>query len=138
MADQKINPITDHDLVLMPPTAQQKELFGWIRLANGTADAGYIYLHSGPPADPHLSFDKSYIVTNMPMASLATLLDILQQQKELAIAYHDPQISGVSPSVFIVSKTAALNLAASRLGLNPEMSAVAENLLQAQAGSSST
>jgi hypothetical protein len=39
----------------MPPTAQQPQPFGWIRLVNGNTDAGYVYLGvQNPPSDPHL------------------------------------------------------------------------------------
>jgi hypothetical protein len=41
MSIEKANPITGHELTLMPPTKQQLQPFGWVRLLNGAADAGY-------------------------------------------------------------------------------------------------
>ena len=79
MIISKLNPITGHDLTLMPPTPNGPDLFGWIRLLNGGADAGYIYLVS-PPIVPHLSFDGSYIVTSMPISELQTMLNILKSE----------------------------------------------------------
>ena len=102
MTIQKANPITSHSLFLMPPTAHQAEPFGWIQLLNGVNQAGYIYLiTTQQPKDPHLSFDGSYIVTNMPMASLPVLLDILRNEQSLQIRFFDPEAAGISPSVFI-------------------------------------
>lgn len=102
MTVEKANPITGHLLTLMPPTAQQKDPFGWIELLNGSKAAGYVYLETDlTPGNPHLSGDGSYIVTAMPMSSLSVLLDILRNEKNLQIRYFDPQSPNVGPSVFI-------------------------------------
>jgi hypothetical protein len=100
MAITKDNPITGYRLVLMPPTAQQPEPFGWIELLNGSAAAGFIYLND-PVRDPHLNSTGTYIVTGMPMTTLDTLLSILKSGRALRIRFFDPQSPGVSPSVFI-------------------------------------
>ena len=106
MTVEKTNPISGHQLVIMPATSQQKDLFGWIRLVNGVNDVGYIYLQEALiPTDPHLSSDGSYIVTTMPMSSLQTLLYILHNEKNLEIRYYDPQSAGVAPSAFIEQAT---------------------------------
>jgi len=105
MTIEKSNPITSHELTLMPPTAHQPQPFGWIRLLNGTADAGYVYLDPNlVPTDPQLSGPgNSYIVTAMPFASMDSLLSILRNERNLQIRFFDPQVAGVSPSVFIES-----------------------------------
>ena len=105
--EELANPISAYELTLMPPTKNESNAFGWIRLLNGTKDAGYIYLESSAPQDPHLSFNKDYIVTGMPLASLDTLLSILRGEKNLQIRYFDHQSGGGSPSVFIEPRTAA-------------------------------
>jgi hypothetical protein len=105
---QKVNPITAHGLVLMPPTKQQDKPFGWIVLLNGNKFGGFIYLRTPfTPSDPFLSSDGSYVVTAMPMESLDTMLNILQNEKNLQIRYFDPQAAGTSPSVFIEPAAAA-------------------------------
>lgn len=103
MAVSRTNTITSHRVTLMPPSPSQPQAFGWIQLKNGEADAGYIYLTS-PPVVPHLSFDKDYIVTSMPMSELTTILDILRREKELQIRFHDNEVAELSPSVFIEVK----------------------------------
>ena len=104
---QKINPITAHELTLMPPTAHQADPFGWVRLLNGGSDVGYVYLDPHlTPQDPHLSHDGSYIVTALPLAMLGQLLEVLRSEAHLQIRFFDPQTAGVSPSVFIEPSTA--------------------------------
>jgi hypothetical protein len=53
-AEQKANPITGYQLVIMPPNTvfTSKFFLGWIRLVNGQEDAGHIYLDDAPPQDP--------------------------------------------------------------------------------------
>ena len=111
----KTNPINRHELTLMPPTPAEPNPFGWIRLRNGTGDAGYIYLAT-PPVKPHLSSDGSYIVTSMPMSELQTLLNIFEGEANLQIRYFDPQVAGIEPSVFI--ETASEQLAKPGVHLN--------------------
>jgi hypothetical protein len=99
-AEQKANPITGYQLVIMPPNTvfTSKFFLGWIRLVNGQEDAGYIYLDDAPPQDPALI--GTYIVTSMPTASLPMLLDILRNEKPIQIRFYDPQ-SGNPPIVSI-------------------------------------
>jgi hypothetical protein len=97
-----INPITSHQLTLMPSTPQTPEMFGWIRLVHEARSAGYIYL-SNEPQKPHLSSDGTYIVTSIPMSELSTMLDILRNEGNLQIRYFDSNITGAEVSVFIES-----------------------------------
>ena len=102
MPIEKTNPITGHQLTLMPPTAHQPQAFGWIRLVNGNTDAGYVYLGvQSPPADPHLGGGGTYVVTSMPFDTMGDLLEILRNERNLQIRFFDPQTPGVSPSAFI-------------------------------------
>jgi hypothetical protein len=102
MTMEKTNPITRHEVTIMPPTAQQLEPFGWIRLLNGNADAGYAHLDSQlVPKNPNLGGGGTYIVTAMPFEAMAALLSVLRNERNLQIRYFDPQAAGVSPSVFI-------------------------------------
>jgi hypothetical protein len=103
MPIEKTNPITGHELTLMPPTTQQPKPFGWIRLLNGGSDAGYIYLESPlVAADPHLGgTGNTYIVTAMPFEMMDALLSTLRNERNLQIRYFDPQSGGTAPSVFI-------------------------------------
>src|SRR5262249_5059068 len=81
----------------------------WIRLLNGTQDAGYVYLESpDPPQDPHLGGHDSYIVSSMPFTSVDTLLNILRNEKNLQIRFYDSESPDVSPAVFIESANANL------------------------------
>ena len=99
---QKTFSIASHTITLMPPTREQTGAFGWITLRDARADVGFIYVEEAfSPADPHLGSDQSYVVTSMPMSSLATLLDILRNEANLQIRFVDPQVAGSSPSVFI-------------------------------------
>lgn len=100
MTKTKLNPISAHELTLMPPSPKSPQAFGWIRLLNGASDAGYVYLTT-PPVEPHLSFDETYIVTSVPMSDLFAVLDILRHERGLQIRFFDPEIAGVEPSVFI-------------------------------------
>jgi hypothetical protein len=109
---EKSNPITGHEINILTPNAHQPDPFGWIRLLNGKSDAGYVYLSDRPAPDPHLSFNKSYIVTQMPFSCLATLLDILRNQKNLQIRFYDPQAAGISPSAFIEPAVTSLQFEA--------------------------
>lgn len=102
MAIDKTNVITSHELVLFMPTEEQPESFGWIRLLNGSEDAGYIWLVS-PPLRPHLNSTGSYIVTSTPMSQLSLMLDILRGEPDLRIRFFDPQAGGSAPSVSIGS-----------------------------------
>lgn len=117
MAIDKTNPITSHELVLFMPTAEQPEGFGWIRLLNGEDDAGYIWLVS-PPETPHLSMAGTYIVTSAPISQMATMLDILRNEKDLLIDFHDSQ-DGSTPAVAIGSATKG-NAAASPFSVGLE------------------
>ncbi len=101
MATEKANPITGHEVTIMPPTATQLKPFGWIRLLNHSQDAGYVYLDSQTSTDPHLGGDGSYVVTAMPFEALQTLLDVLRNEGRLQIRFFDPEAAGISPSVFI-------------------------------------
>jgi hypothetical protein len=125
MPKETINPITAHELTLMPPTSQSPEPFGWIRLLNGNRDAGYIYLQTTlKPTDPHLG-SKGYIVTAMPMSFLETLLDILRNEKNLQIRFFDPGSPGTSPDVFIEPAPPS-QFEKSRSGINADPQVVTE------------
>jgi hypothetical protein len=107
--EELTNPISSYELTLMPPTKGAPVVFGWIRLLNGTKDAGYIYLED-KVVDPSLSFKKEYIVTQMPVASLETMLSILRSERNLQIRFFDPQSPGISPTVFIEPAATAVTL----------------------------
>lgn len=108
MTIEKANPITGYDVTLMPPTPTEPVTFGWIRLANGEADAGYIYLMP-TPRKPSLSHDGSYIVTAIPISEIQMLLHILDNQKNLQIRYFNSETPGKDPSVFIESFEEQIN-----------------------------
>lgn len=127
--EEKTNPITSFELTLLPPTTQQTSLFGWIRLLNGSKDAGYIYLRDGPLGDPALNYTKQYIITAMPTASIPMLLDVLRNQKNLQIRFYDPQAAGISPSVFLEPADSSGEFASSPLHLNDEMTKRFDELL---------
>jgi hypothetical protein len=100
-AEVKVNPITGYEVTLMPPTREQPELFGWIRLLNGTRSAAYVYIESASPSKPALNGSKEYIITAMPVAHLPLMLDVLRNERNMQIRYFDPQSPGVEASVFI-------------------------------------
>lgn len=103
MTIDKTNPITGHELVLFMPTEEQPEGFGWIRLLNGSQDAGYIWLTS-PPVKPHLSSQGIYIVTSVPISQMSAMLDVLRNEKDLVIDIRDAE-DGSTPAVSIGSRT---------------------------------
>jgi hypothetical protein len=117
--EEKANPITGYELVLLPAT-QVVPFFGLIRLLNGQDDAGYIYLDDVPARDPELNGTKQYIITSMPTASLPMLLDVLRNEKPLEIRFYDPQIAGSHASVFLGRPNKATS---TPFHLNEEMSA---------------
>jgi hypothetical protein len=100
--EEKANPITGYELVLLPAT-KVVPFFGWIRLLNGQDDAGFIYLDDVPATDPVLIGvgTRQYIITSMPTASLPMLLDVLRNEKPLEIRFYDPQTAGSHPTVFL-------------------------------------
>lgn len=103
MTKEKTNPISGYELTLMPPRdAGGAGFFGWIRLANGDQDAGYIYLIS-PPVEPHLNSDATYIVTSVDPNMLLTMLHVLQHEHMLQIRFFDAEVKGNPPSVSIES-----------------------------------
>lgn len=120
MTIEKTNPVDGHDLTLEMPTPSQPAAFGWVRLLNGSKDAGYIYLTS-PPVKPRLSSDGSYIVTSLPMTELSTILNILTSEKGLQIRYFDPQSAGVGPSVFLESAATGASTTQVRRSLPDEL-----------------
>jgi hypothetical protein len=83
--DEKTNPFDRHNLTLT--NGAGNDVFGWIELTNGRDLAGYIYLVNGRLREPFLSTGKVYIVMDMPMAMLGTLLDLLRNEKALQIRY---------------------------------------------------
>ena len=103
MVKRVTHSITSHDIVLMPQTPARPEMFGWIRLMEGPLDAGYIYLTSDPK-EPRLGSENDYIVTSIPFDQLGTMLTILKTTPDLVIEYHDPEVPGISPTVFIASR----------------------------------
>jgi hypothetical protein len=121
-SEEKANPITGYELVLMPAT-KVVPFFGWIRLLNGQDDAGFIYLDDVPARDPELiGTTKQYIITSMPTASLPMLLDVLRHEKPLEIRFYDPQTPGSHPSVFLAQPASGVTTSAP-FHLNEEMSA---------------
>ena len=131
MPIEKTNPITGHYLTLMPPTAQQPQPFGWIRLVNGNADAGYIYLGlQNPPSDPHLDGAGTYIVTAMPFDTMGDLLATLRNERNLQIRFFDPQSPGVSPSAFIEATSPTPSPAANALHVPAEVKDQIDSLLK--------
>lgn len=97
------NPITDHELTMMPGSPAHPTFFGWIRLLNGNRDAGYVYL-TDTPEKPHLSSQKEYIVTSIPVAMLQTMLDVLRNERNLQIRFSATGGEDPAPSVFIESR----------------------------------
>jgi hypothetical protein len=90
----QVNPITGHEVNLLPMNTSNASPSGWIRLLNGAHDAGYINLIS--PAekvlDPALHSPPNgppYIVIDMPVSDLPMLLDILRNEGKLQIRYDD-------------------------------------------------
>jgi hypothetical protein len=133
MPIEKTNPITGHELTLMPPTAQQPPPFGWIRLLNGNTDAGYVYLGlQNPPSDPHLGGGGTYIVTAMPFDTMGHLLEILRNERNLQIRFFDPQSPGVSPSAFIEAVSSTPSPAANELHVPTEVKTDIDRLLKKQ------
>ena len=125
--EEKANPITGYELVLLPAT-QVVPFFGWIRLLNGQDDAGYIYLADVPATDPALNGTKQYIITSMPTASIHMLLDVLRNEKPLEIRFYDPQTAGSHPSVFLGRPASGVTTSAP-FHLNEEMSAYVKSRL---------
>jgi hypothetical protein len=120
------NPITGHEVNLLPGNSKFSGPGGWIRLKNGTHDAGYINLISPPSqiADPRLIGDipniPPYIVIDMPMDDLAVLLDILRNEQQLQIRYDDsgapPPFAIIEPQQSGTSSAIARKLMASERG----------------------
>jgi hypothetical protein len=129
--EEKSNPISGYQLVLMPAT-KHTAFFGWIRLLNGDQDAGYIYLEDGPSSDPALSSDKSYIITAMPTASLSMLLEVLRHEKNLQIRYYNPQSEGISPFVFLEPTAASSKNASSVFRLDDEQTKHVNEMLRSK------
>jgi hypothetical protein len=96
----KANPITAHEVTFLMPSPGAPDLFGWIRLANGLNDAGYVYLTSETVA-PRLSHTGEYIVTSVPLGHAETLLGQLRASADLQIRFFDPEIADAEASVFI-------------------------------------
>ncbi|MCP3385995.1 hypothetical protein NLM31_36990 [Bradyrhizobium sp. CCGUVB4N] len=72
--DLKTNTFDRHELTLT---------FGWIELLQGNDIAGYRYVTGRPPREPYLSAEKKYIVMDIPIGMLDTLLGILRNEKPL-------------------------------------------------------
>ena len=80
-----------------PVTAYQVSLYraggtpdfqGWIRLMNGTREAGFIYIRDGQPGRPFLGSTK-YIVIDIPVAMLDVTVAMLNSGKPVSITYTD-------------------------------------------------
>ena len=97
------NPITDHELVLMPGSPVHPTFFGWIRLLNGNRDAGYVYL-TDTLEKSHLSGAKEYIVTSVPVAMLQPMLDVLRNERNLQIRFAASDDQDPDPSGFIENR----------------------------------
>ena len=130
MSIEKANPITGHELTLMPPTKQQPQPFGWVRLLNGAADSGYVYLQTPLTLkDPHLGGGGTYIVTALPFEMMDALLSLLRNERKLQIRYFDPQSAGESPSVFIEAVGPTVATAKAMFRLPAEAAAYAKDIL---------
>ena len=110
----QVNPITGHEVNLLPMNTSNPSPSGWIRLLNGAHDAGYINLISPAekvrdPALHSLPNTPPYIVIDMPVSDLPMLLDILRNEGKLQISYDDSgaptfaMIGPVSPGANPVS-----------------------------------
>lgn len=102
MSIERTNPISGHELTLMPGSPARPNVFGWIRLLNGSQDAGYIYLMD-TPTPPRLSSGGVYIVTSVPVGMLQTMLDVLRNERNLQIRFAAADENDPDPSVFIES-----------------------------------
>ena len=104
MALEKTNPITKFQISLRSPSVDR--ISGWIRLLNGTKDAGVIYIVDSNPEPPHLSYD--YIIMQMLTSQLGNLLTVLQSCGPLQIRLYDPQTTPEDfPVAFLESRGGA-------------------------------
>jgi len=106
--DEQVNPVSSYGITLMNADKPDGKVFGWIRLRNNLADAGYIYLVA-EPITPFLGSSR-YVVTSVPLEMLPTVLYLLDNSSKLQIRYFDPQSTGVPPSAFLetISRTGAV------------------------------
>ncbi len=82
-----VNPITGFEVTLLPARVKAPELFGWVRLVNGKASAGYIYIQP-EPEKPRLG-GSNYIVTAMSLETINLVLDQLRAGAKMQIRYAD-------------------------------------------------
>jgi len=101
------NPVTDYQVSIFRTEGGSHDFQGWIRLLNGTADAGYIYIQNGLPLTPRLGSTK-YVVIDIPVSMLGDTLDMLRSGKPVFITYRD--VDGQFPSAFLHVGSDALPL----------------------------
>jgi hypothetical protein len=106
--DKQVNPVSSYAVTLMNAEKPNGKVFGWIRLKDNLADAGYIYLVD-EPTTPFLGSSR-YIVTSVPLEMLPTLMYLLDNSSKIQIRYYDPQSVDVPPNAFLetMSKTGAV------------------------------
>ena len=86
-AEEVSNPVTGYQVSLFRDGGSH-DFQGWIRLFNGTADAGYVYIHNGTQMMPRLGSTK-YVVLDIPVDMLGATLDMLNSGKPVFITYND-------------------------------------------------
>jgi hypothetical protein len=97
-AETVSNPVTGYQVSLFRAEGGNNDFQGWIRLFNGAADAGYVYIQNGLPETPFLGSTK-YVVIDIPVAMLGDTLRMLDSGKPIFITYRDTE--GKSPSAFL-------------------------------------
>jgi hypothetical protein len=98
-AEDVSNPVTGYQVSIFRQEGGSADFQGWIRLLNGTKDAGYIYIQNGLPLTPHLGSTK-YVVIDIPVAMLDVTLGMLNSGKPVFITYHDNG-NGANASAFL-------------------------------------
>lgn len=98
IAESVSNPVTGYQVSIFRSEGGSNDFQGWIRLLNGTADAGYIYIQNGLPGTPFLGSSR-YVVIDIPVAMLGDTLRMLDSGKPIFITYRDND--GQSPSAFL-------------------------------------
>jgi hypothetical protein len=87
LAEDVSNPVTDFQVSLYRDGGSS-DFQGWIKLLNGSSEAGFIYIRNGQPGRPFLGSTK-YVVIDIPVAMLDVTVTMLSSSRPVFITYTD-------------------------------------------------